>query len=116
MVERGLRRGQGDGTSAEELYAAIQAGEMSLWAVHAGEDVQAVVVLSVIPIPGGKKLFVQLLAGSNMDEWADELEKVIADCRDILGATCVEASCRPGLARYLGRRGWRRKAEIMELV
>lgn len=115
MIERGLGQGQGDATSPELMLAAIQAGTMSLWAVHEGDEIQAGIVLSVLENPKGKKLYVELLAGTGMDEWVGDLEKTVLEAKALTGAMCVEASCRKGLARYLKRRGWNQKAVVMEL-
>lgn len=115
MAERGLRHGQGDGTSAAQMLASLYRGESQLWVVHDGPDVKAGVVVSVTEHLAGRKVFVDLLAGEGMAEWVDMVERALCDYRDLVGAKCVEASCRKGLAKRLGSRGWKSKAVIMEL-
>lgn len=73
-------------------------------------------VVSVKQYPTGRKLFVELLVGTDMEQWVDQLERVLIECRDLVGAMCIEASCRIGLAKKLGKRGWSKKAIVMELT
>lgn len=113
-IKKGLSRGQGDGTTEIEMRLAIKAGEMKMWAVHNDEQVSAAMVLSVTQHSTGRKMFVELLAGTGIDEWAADLEALLMDYQKLVGAMCIEASCRRGLAKYLGKRGWRTKAIIME--
>jgi len=115
MVHRALRRAQGDRTTSEDMLRAIVAGDMTLWAVHDDDDIVAIVVLSMTIGPAGKKLYVKMLAGHEMHRWVDRVEELLVDLRDLLGAKCIEASCRPGLARVLASRGWSKKAVVMEL-
>jgi len=115
LVERALRHGQGDGTSVEVVLAGLVEGVTQLWVIHEGDDIQACIVLSVTSHPKGRKVFVELLSGEGMDDWADALEGLLRDFKDLTGSACIEASCRKGLARYLSRRGWKTKAVIMSL-
>ncbi len=114
MIGKGLTVGQADSTTPEHFLAEIRRGDAQLWVVHEGEEIKAGIVTAVRVYPTGRKVYVDLLVGRNMDEWVDELEQVLMDYRDLIGAMCVEASCRFGLAKKLGKRGWKRKAVIME--
>lgn len=114
MILKGLSRGQGDECHPEVMKARIVAGDLQLWAVVEDDELTGACVLSVRD-SAVRKVWVELLAGKNMDSWADELEGLLKDFRDLLGASCVEASCRPGLAAYLKERGWKQKAIIMSL-
>ena len=114
QIEKALRNGQGDGTTADHILAAILNDQMTLWVVHEGEQIVAGVVISLLHQPNGNKLFVELLAGTGMDKWVGELEQILKDARDLTGATCIEASCRLGLAKKLRARNWKQKAIIME--
>lgn len=114
-IERGLRHGQGDATTSNEMLASIKQGRLQLWAVHRGGDIQAVVVISLIRKPTNTKLFVHLIAGEKLGEWSDQVQGLLIDFRELLGASCIEASCRPGLAEYLSKKGWSKKAIVMEL-
>ena len=115
MVKRGLSHGQGDGTTSNHMLAAIAGGQMSLWVIHRGREVVAGIVLSFSEHDVCKKLFVEMLAGKDMPVWADQLEGLLKDVKELIGATCIEASCRPGLAKFLSGRGWKEKAIVMEM-
>lgn len=114
MIRKGLSHGQGDESTPEQLKAAIERGESQLWVIHEGEDIKAGVVVSVTDT-AVRKVWVDLLAGRDMNEWLPELVSTLADFRDLVGAKCVEASCRPGLAKHLKPLGWKRKAIVMSL-
>jgi len=116
MIEGALSHGQGDSASAHNVLAEIYSGRNILWVVHRGEDIIAVVVLSVKSTSTLKKLFVELIAGKDLPSWSGEVQQLLIDFKDIIGADCIEASCRPGLAKYLGKSGWSQKAIIMELT
>lgn len=113
MVERGLSHGQGDCTTPEHLMDAIKRGDMQLWTVHAGNDIYAGMVLEVVKHPAKKTLFVVLLAGREMGQWIEKLERLLIDYGDHIEADAIETSCRNGMARRLEQRGWYKKAVIM---
>lgn len=115
MVERGLRHGQGDGTTAAAMYGQILLGNFSLWACVRDGEVIAGMVFQLRPQITGTKLWIHMLAGRDSDFWADELEGLLSDLLVRTGAMCVETSARRGLAKILKKRGWREKAAIMEL-
>lgn len=114
-IERALSHGCGDSITADQLLAKILSGDMTMWAVHEGPEILACVVLSVHTYPAKLTLVVELLAGRDMDRWAEKVEGLLRDCRDLIGADTIEASCRAGLAKRLVGRGWKSKAVIVEL-
>jgi len=116
MIKRGLAHGQGDGTTSDHMKWAVQRGASLLWVVKRGEEFIAGVVLAVREQDTGRKLWVDMLAGIDADEWGDQLMDLLRDYKSITGCRCIEASCRSGLARKLQRRGWRKKAVVMELI
>ena len=115
-IESALSKGQGDGTTVSHMLAKILTGDMQMWAMHDEEKIHACIVVSLRKTDTMTKVFVELLAGKDMDWWGDEIEQLLHDFKDLVGATCVESSCRLGLAKYLQKRGWRKKAVIMELT
>ena len=116
MIERGLRHGQGNDVTSDDMLAGILLGRWLMWVIHRGTDIIAIVVLSVITTPRKKKLFVELIAGRDLPSWYVQLHDLLIDFKEVIGADCIEASCRPGLAKYLSEMGWSKKATIMELV
>lgn len=109
-----LGRGQGDSVTPEQALSAITEGRHQLWAVHDDGGIHAAVGVSVDEHPACRKVWVSMLAGRRMFEWADLVESALKKCRELSKSKCIEASCRPELARYLERRGWKVKAVIME--
>lgn len=118
-IEKALARGPGQPPGSLEMLQNIKMGKHSLWAMHDDDEILAVIVLSVFGHgTDNKKLFIELLAGTGIKGLMDDqLEQLLIDCRDIIGAKSVETFCRPGLAEYMARRktGWRKKAIVMEL-
>ena len=116
LIERGMAKGQSDWESADDLLGDILARKSQLWAAHRDGDVIAIAVIAVRSKKGITKLFVQLIAGTDSPQWADLLQSNLLRMKDKIGADCIEASCRPGLAKYLKNVGWSQKAIIMELI
>ena len=115
QIERALAHGDGDSTTPGHMLDAVLKGRMQLWAVHEGEEIIAGLIVSARTYTAKTTVVINLLAGRDMDGWADRIEQLLRDLRDLIGADTIEASCRAGLARRLGKRGWKRKAVIMEL-
>lgn len=116
MIARGLAHGQGDATTSSHMLSKVLDGSFLLWVALVDEEPVAGVILSVKVDDGGKKLWIEMLVGKESKSWADNLEQLVSDFRRLTGSRCIEASCRPGLARILKRRGWKQKAVIMELI
>ena len=115
-IQRALNQGQGDGLPADELRPDLVAGTRQLWAIHDQDEIRAVAVISVAQAPHiGHKVVVDTLSGDGIDEWIGVLVEALKELQEIMGAHCIEASCRPGLGRYMKRLGWSHKATIMEL-
>lgn len=119
QIIRGLTHGQGDECYPELMKAQILNERMQLWAIQDEEqrELRAGVVVSVRDSKT-RKVWVELLAGENIDEWASDLEDTLRTFKERVGASTIEASCRLGLAKYLQSRGtgWKRKAIVMELT
>lgn len=110
-----LRHGQGDSITVGSIYLSLVEDKQKLWVVTDGTEVYAACIFSVINNPANVVLFVSVLAGRQMDDWADVLIERLAHYRGRVGADCVECSARLGLAKYLSKKGWKKKAVIMEL-
>lgn len=114
-IEKALSKGQGDSTTPQLVYHELLEDRMQMWVIHDEDHYKACAIVSLFDGPT-RKLIVEVLAGHNLKQWAADLNQVLADARDLLGAKCVEASCRPGLAEFLKGLGWKQKAVIMELL
>lgn len=115
-IARGLRHGEGDTLTADGIRADIEAGNMLLWAVHEGADILAAVILQVAQYPARRSLVVVMLAGRDMPRWVDQVEGLLRDYRDIIGADDISSVSRWGIAKQLKERGWQQRAVVMRLV
>jgi hypothetical protein len=93
-------------------YESVKDGLMSMWISSDGDKVVAGGILSVHQYPMERVLFIELLAGCNMDKWLEEVEPLLRQYQQQVGATTIEALCRPGLTRKL--KGWSLKSALME--
>ncbi len=114
-VNKGLKHGQGDEALESDLFQNVITGRNQLWVVQDEDNIVGGVFFSVHE-SRVKKVYIDLLVGVRMQDWVDELENLLRDYKDLVGAVCVEGSCRPGLAKLLGERGWKQKAIIMSIV
>lgn len=115
MVRRGLKHGAGDSTSEQEIISSVLSGQMTMWAVHDGDEITATVILQAIPRSKGTALLVVLVAGRDFKTWGERVQSLIQDYSELIGAYTIEAVARDGMAKWLKEMGWRRKATIMEL-
>lgn len=111
-IIKALGDGMGIHYTEEHYYQEVLSGRMQLWAAHECEVV-AVGIISVNEFPKGKSIFIELLAGSKLDEWLEDVEPLLHEYARQIGATTIEASCRPGLVKKLTR--WRPVATLMRL-
>lgn len=109
-----IRKAMAGGTGVF-LREEVRAGNAQMWVIHQGEDIRAGIVVSVMDGETGRKVFIDLLAGKDMLEWVDELESLLRAFKERTGANRIEAGCRPGLAKRLMSRGWKKTAVVMEL-
>lgn len=114
MIIKGLSHGEGDGWTLDALLDAVRGGSMEMLVAHEGNDVLGCAILAIREYPRKTSVFVQMVAGRHGHIWSGEMIDCLESYREANSADFVEASCRPGLARYLARHGWRRKAIVME--
>lgn len=113
-LERGLRQVAGRPTSYAQLRDSVLSGEMIMWAVQDGPELLAAVILSVRKYSSYTALVVELAAGRELERWAELVEELLRDYRELVGAEVVEALCRGGMAKKLAAR-WKKRAVLMEL-
>lgn len=114
QIKKGLSVGMGPRTTERILYSAVEDGSCAMWAIHDDKVIKAAVILSVKTYPNLRTLFVELLAGSNLDEWIDELNQLLTEYKTRVRADIIEACARPGLAKRLKQ--WKTKAVLVEMI
>jgi len=113
-VMRGLKHGQGDETTSHHMLAAVLQGHRSLWVIHKGTNILGCVVWKLNQYDTCKKIWVDIIAGKDMNEWYDMTTDLLLDYMDLVGAKCLEGSARPGMAKVMKKHGAKVKAIIME--
>ena len=111
-ILKAMSRGAGQHYTEDFYKKKVQNKEMLLIAAIES-DVVACGVISVQEYPNHKGVYIELLAGERLDEWITHVEDFLRRYRDQIGATTIEASCRPGLVARLTN--WRQSAVLMEL-
>ena len=112
-IERGLKYGAGQHFTIGYYYQQLKNGTMSLWVTEELNTPIACGILSVVEYPNKKTLFVELIAGEKLDAWLSEAEPLLHRYADQVGASTIEALCRPGLVKKLTK--WRPIATLMRL-
>ena len=111
-ISKALNKGAGRHYTEEFYKQQVMTGQM-LMIVASEDDVVACGIISIQQYPNYKGLFIELLAGERLAEWINPVEEFLRQYRDQIGATTIEASCRPGLVAKLTN--WQQSAVLMEL-
>ena len=89
------------------LYADLLTGDSQCWIVSKNQLIIGVAVTQEIQYPLGKSLFVYLLGGKSMDEWACRLHKEFDIHAQGNNIKWIDACARHGLGKkYLVRIGY----------
>ncbi len=113
QIQSALSKGAGQHMTEAHYFEQVKTGAMVMWVGHEGDQIIAGGILSIQQHPAQTALFVELLAGKNIDQWLSQVEPLLHEFKQAVGATTIEALCRPGLAKKLTR--WSHKASLMEL-
>lgn len=113
-IRKGLMHTGGDTASAGLLYREVLEGRAIMWAGHRDEEISLVIIFDIRLIGSRRMIFIKMLAGRDLAQWIEDGLYLLKDYAKIIGAEGIRASCRPGLARLLKRRGWKKKAVVME--
>ena len=114
IVARGLRHGQGDGTTTEHMRARLLLGDSRVWVAYHGDELLGGCIWSLRETDTGAKIWVDMLFGHELEVWLPSLMDIGKYVQEQTGARCIEGSCRIGLSRVLKRHGWKPKAVVME--
>lgn len=112
QILKALDSGMGSHYTEAHYYQSVFSGKMTMWAFHEA-DIVAIGIISVSEHPKDKSVFIELLAGSRLNDWIGLVEPLLEEYARQVGATTIEASCRPGLIKRL--KNWRPVAVLMRL-
>ena len=115
MIERALNQSCGRMYSPDDLLQEIYGGKMVLWTVLEGEVIVGVVVLRVVTRRDGRAVVVMVMAGEQFWRHQKAVHDALRKFAGVTRADRVEAVVRDGLARWLPKCGWKRKATVMEM-
>jgi len=87
----------------EWTYAAAQRGDLQLWALS-DDMIRGIVVTQIMVFPAQKVFEILGVAGMDMLNFFDEMEKVFEYIAADAGCKTVMARCRPGLERLLRKK------------
>jgi len=115
-IRRGLKFAAGDRITETGLLKALLDARFEMWVFRDGTELLSVAILQVVERPRGKAIIIIATAGRNFHRCAPEAYKLFRKYKQLIGAYTVEAVARDGMAKWLARDGWKRKATIMEMV
>lgn len=104
-LQRAVERSDGR-YEVEDVRAAIEAGEMNLWIVLAGHDLEMVLVTQIIDYPRKRLCALPFIAGRNRREWMHFLEE-IGKFAEERGCMEFEGYARKGWLKDTDAAGWR---------
>ena len=113
MARHGARNMVDPSFDLDEALRAVVSGEMALWSIKDGDEIEAAALVQGLDFGNRRTVHVVGIAGARFHEWADDLEAALIAYRDKIGAEAIESWSRPGVVKWLKRRGWKEKASLM---
>ncbi|MEM7003118.1 MAG: hypothetical protein AAF529_20185 [Pseudomonadota bacterium] len=114
LIGDALKHAQGDGVSPDVLLPDLLNEDLGMLLVTDHDRIRMVMVFG-IERTTITKFCIHILAGDDMQEWFDWAWPKVQGVAELVGAECIEASCRPGMAKLLKKRGWKQQAVIMRI-
>ncbi len=100
--------------SSDSMKKQLRDEEALLWVVLKDEEVTSVAVSEIQHIDESQILVILALGGVEFKEWANVLEKTFIRYMKEFNLDKMRAYCRPGMAKWLGDREWRKVTTVME--
>ena len=115
MVEKLIPR-LGGRFLIEDIAELVEQKKLTAWAVAVDGELSGVVLLEINQYPRKKVLTVFGLAGHNLDAWYPSGIGHVKQFATQVGAQAITGMVRPGLAKYLRKRGWEPRSAELELA
>jgi len=107
LIAQGLR---GDGRySVDDIVEGLKNGTLQLF-----EEPEGIIVTQVMQLRD-RRLLVFIMAGQNFKLWKERMLKRLVEFATEQECICIEAFCRPGLARILQEDRWKLHQVLMQL-
>jgi len=104
---------RGGDTTIPELIDELLSGHAQLWVKR---DDAGPVAAAVTTLHTDRTVHCQLLGGHGIHDWVDDLIASVEAVARPVGVEAFTIEGRVGWERFLGRRGWRKKKVVMELM
>lgn len=115
FIEMGLQHSDGEIT-VDQIRMCLVSGAMKLLVSKdiGTQEIKSVLVVEIIPYPNYRCANIVCIGGKNL--WMDDtdvaqLRRICAD----FGASKIQGYVRPSVAKYLSRRGFSKKYEVVRL-
>lgn len=107
-----VNRGRGEITP-EQVFEFLLSGDLQLWILRNDkEKIISVVVTEIVQFMNFKTLRVALMAGEDMNSWADKTS-ILEDFGRMNDCKFLEAGTRPGIARKMKQFGFTKLHEFI---
>jgi len=105
LIAQGLR---GDTRyTVDDIVEGLRNGTLQLF-----EEPEGIIITQVMELRD-RRLLVFIMAGQNFKLWKEKMLKRLVDFATEQECICIEAFCRPGLARLLQQEKWDLKQVLM---
>ncbi len=89
------------GYAVDDVLTELQFARMQLWVI---DDFKAVIVTTILQLPLRKTLWIQFVAGDDLDDWMDDWIVVQEGFARYNGCSVIECSGRSGWTKKLCNR------------
>lgn len=107
-----LAHGAGESEDAAAMLRRLFNGDSVMLAAQGEELILGCLVYSIKQYTKGSAVFVELIAGKQLDKWVESMEEALVNIQTHAEADMIEGISRPGMTKLL--KNWRQKAVIME--
>ena len=111
-IKRALDRTAGEIT-IDDLHRFAKDALIQLWLVHDGTRIIGAVTTEIVHFPTRNRLRVLTLGGTNVDLWADALDRKLQEWALTNKCDGIEAYVRKGGVSIMRARGYRHKTSMV---
>ncbi len=98
----------------DKMREQLETQDALLWVVQQDDKIVAAAISEIQNVQGRDTLIISALGGVGFPDWIDMLERTFLRYMEELDLEKMRAYCRPGMAKWLGDREWRKVTTVME--